>query len=95
LPTIADFDARLEELVKLTGIGQPELRDFLKCTKEQQEQIVQNYKDMDWTKSPNTFAKVLEVIDDIASVAAAVPILAPYAAGAAAALAVIRMIQNF
>ena len=95
MPTIVDFDAKVGEFVSLTGIGAQELKDFLLCTPEQQAQIVQNYKDMDWTKQSDTFNKVLDVISAIDGIAAAIPVLAPYAAGVAGAIAAIKLIQSF
>jgi hypothetical protein len=95
VPTVADFDDKVGEFVSLTGIRAQELKDFLLCTKEQQAQIVQNYKDMDWTKAPDTFNKVLDIISAIDTIAAAVPVLAPYAAGVAGAIAAIKLIQSF
>jgi hypothetical protein len=95
VPAVTDFDVRVGQLSALTGIGIEELKDFFKCTKEQQVQIIENYRGMDWTKQPDTFSKVLDIIGTIDGIVAAVPVLAPYAAGVAAAIAVIKLIQGF
>lgn len=95
MPTVVDFDHWVGDLCTLTGMTNDEWRDFFKCTKEQQVQIIENYRGMDWTKQPDVFGQVLNIIEAIDGICAAIPVLAPYAAGVAAAVAVVKLIQGF
>lgn len=62
----------LAELSALTNLSPGDWRDFLDCTPSQQLLIAQGYRDMVWTKSPSTFAKVLEVLGVIGTIAGVV-----------------------
>lgn len=74
------------ELATLTKMSPGEWADFVACTPEQQALIAQGYRDADWTQSPDTFAKVLAILEIVGTIAGVVGGVAG-AAGAVKALA--------
>ena len=60
------------ELVSLTGMTTQEIDDFLTCSPEQQVVIAQSYRDLDWVQNPDTFGKVLAVLEIIGTIAGVV-----------------------
>ena len=85
MPAIAEVDAKLTELSTLTGLTVDEVLDFISCEPAQQKLIAQSYADMDWVQSPDTFAKVLEILQTVGLLAGVIGGVAG-AAGAVAAL---------
>lgn len=65
-------DQYLVELNNLTGMSPKDWQDFLSCTKEEQAVIAQGYRDMDWRANPDTFGKVMAILNVITTFAGAV-----------------------
>jgi hypothetical protein len=74
------------ELTRLTSWNEQRWSDFLACTREEQTQILQNYKDAIWIQNRDTFADLLNVLTILGTVASAVSGVA----GAASAIAALK-----
>jgi hypothetical protein len=86
-PPVEDkFADLLTELVTLTDMRSGEWLDFLSLPPDAQAIAAQAYRDADWTKNPDTFGKVLAVLNVIGTIAGVIGSVA----GAATAVNALR-----
>ena len=81
-------DKYLPELAALTSMQPVEWTDFFALTPEQQIVAAENYRDADWKRSPDTFGKVMTVLEIIGAVAGVVAGVA----GAATAVNALKLL---
>ena len=72
----------------LTSLSPDEIQDFLECSPEQQVAIAESYRNADWVKSPDTFGRVLAVLEIIGTIAGVVAGVA----GAATAINALKLL---
>lgn len=78
-------EALVSELVTLTNVTPARWFDFMACPPDVQELEVKTLGDLDWTQRPDTFARVLAILEIVGTIAGVVGGIAG-AAGAVIAL---------
>jgi len=64
----AAVDSYLAQLASLTHMSVSEWNDFLSLSSAEQEAVAQTYRELDWTKSPDTMATVLNILGLIGTI---------------------------